>query len=130
MLGLGGRLQALEGGAHAPEQLLVPVGGHVEDASPRRDPPDLIALGDPGAAVAERFEGVVPRRGWAAALVGDEAERATRFCLQHSAVAAVADAAPRADRVVPDEGGALHGDGDVALPVDALALRAPRPDAR
>ena len=129
VLGLGRRLEALEGGAHALEQLLVAVGGHVEDAGPRRDPPHLVALGDPGAAVAQGLEPVAPHGGLPAALVGDEGELAARIGDQHPAVARVADAPPGSHRVVPDEGGALHGDGDVALPVDALALRAPLPDA-
>src|SRR5258706_204601 len=70
-----------------------------------------------------------PRAAMSAALVGDEGELAPRIGDQHSAVARVADAPPRSHGVVPHEGGALHGDGDVALPVDALALWAPRPDA-
>ena len=116
VLGFGRRLEALEGGAHALEQVLVAVGGHVEDAGPRRDPPHLVALGHPGAAVAQGLEPVAPHGGLAAALVGDEGELAARIGDQHPAVARVADAPPGPDRVVSDEGGALRGDGDVAFP--------------
>src|SRR5437879_3840022 len=98
VVGLGRRLEALESGAHALEQILVAVGGDVEDAGPLRDPPHLVGLGDPRAAVGLGLEPVAPRRRLPAALVGDEGELTTRIGRQYPAVARVADAASRPDR--------------------------------
>src|SRR5579864_3031157 len=125
LFGLGGGPEALEGGPHPLEELLVTIGGHVEDAGPGRDPADLVALGHPRASVADGFEGVVPGCGRAAAFVGDEAEYPARLGPQHRAVTAVADAPTRPDRVVPDESRALDRCGDVAFPGNPLAFRAP-----
>jgi len=85
-VGLRRHAEALEGGSHAREQLLVAVRGDVEDASPCRDPPHLVALGHPSAAIALRFESVTPHGGLAATLVGDEGELTATIRHQYPAV--------------------------------------------
>src|SRR5450755_1856161 len=121
-------LQSLKGGTHVRHELLVAVRGNVDNASPQRDPADLVGLGDPSAAVL-RLEPIPPDRRLATTLVGDERELSAAIGNQDPTVARVTDPATGADGVVPDKGRSLDGNGDRPLPLDALALRAPRPDA-
>ena len=126
---LGRGPEALEGGTHALEQLLVAVEWDIEDARPGGDPAHLVGLGDPSAAVASRLEPVTPRRRRPSTLVGDEGELTSRIGRQHGPVTRIADASARAYRVVTNERRADHGHADVSLPFDALALGAPLSDA-